>query len=68
MKSAKKTFITEVLFADWLSMQLIPRNDQLRHKTHCDEPIILLVDGYANSIVPPGVTCRVFGNKLAWVR
>jgi hypothetical protein len=49
MRSAKKMFITEVLFIDWLQTQFSPKCDQLYIKTHQDELVVLLVDEHASN-------------------
>jgi hypothetical protein len=54
MRTADKTFITEVLFIDWLQTQFIQKNYQLCQKANYDGPIILPLDGY-----PSHVTLRV---------
>jgi hypothetical protein len=34
VRSAEKTFITDVLFGDWPHARFIPKNDSLRIKAH----------------------------------
>jgi hypothetical protein len=42
MRTADKTFTTEVLFIDWLHTQFLLKNYQLRQKANYDGPIILM--------------------------
>jgi hypothetical protein len=52
MRSAEKTFMTEVLFIDRLQTLFIPKNNQLGIKAHYDGLIVLLIDGHAGHITP----------------
>jgi hypothetical protein len=58
MRTADKTFITEVLFIDWLETQFIPKNYQLRQKANHDGPIILLLAGQSCNSPRIGI-CRL---------
>jgi hypothetical protein len=64
MRSAEKTFITEIMFIDWLQTQFIPKNDQLRIKAHYDGSIVLLIDGHAVSVVLGKSAPQHFGVSL----
>jgi hypothetical protein len=52
IREASKTFITEVLFIDWLETQFIPRNENLRATSNYSGPLIVLVDGHASHVTP----------------
>jgi hypothetical protein len=48
--SAPRTFITEVLFIEWLDTIFLPRISELRRKFDCDGPSILIVDGHSTHV------------------
>jgi hypothetical protein len=50
IRTAPKSFMTELLFIDWLKTVFIPWNDNLRQKQQYAGPIILLLDGHASHI------------------
>jgi hypothetical protein len=52
IRSAPKTFITEVLFIDWLETIFLPRIAELRRKFAYDGPSILIIDGHATHGTP----------------
>jgi 4-hydroxybenzoate polyprenyltransferase len=52
IRNSAKTFITEVLFIDWLQTQFIPKTDELRRIIDYGGPIILLVDSHTSYITP----------------
>jgi hypothetical protein len=47
IRTAPKTFITEVLFIDWLKTMFLPRIEHLRAKAKYAGPVILLLDGHS---------------------
>jgi hypothetical protein len=67
MRSAEKTFMTEVLFIDWLQTQFIPKNDRMRIKVHSDGRLVLLIDGYASHI-PPRVVVHAGSQRIILIR
>jgi hypothetical protein len=52
IREAAKTFITEVLFMDWLQTQFIPRHEETRARRNHIRPVILAVDGQASHVTP----------------
>jgi hypothetical protein len=50
--NSAKTVMTEGLFIDWLQIQFIPKNKELRRKIDDDGPIILFVNGHTSHITP----------------
>jgi hypothetical protein len=52
IRSAPRTFITEVLFIDWFDTIFLPRISELRRKFDYDGPGILIVDGHSAHVTP----------------
>jgi hypothetical protein len=52
IRSARGTFITEVLFIDWLDTIFLPRISELRLKFDYDGPSILIVDRRSTHVTP----------------
>jgi hypothetical protein len=52
IRSALRTFITEVLFIDWLDIIFLPRISELRRKFDYDGLSILTVDGHSIHMIP----------------
>jgi hypothetical protein len=52
IRSAPRTFITEVLFIDWLETVFLPRIAELQRKLAYDGPVILLVYGHSTHVTP----------------
>jgi hypothetical protein len=52
IRSAPRTFITEVLFIDWLETIFLPRISELRRNFDYDGPSILIVDGHSTHVTP----------------
>jgi hypothetical protein len=50
IRSAPRTFITEILFSDWLDTIFLPRTSELRRKFDYDGPGILIVDGHSTHV------------------
>jgi hypothetical protein len=50
IRTAPKTFITEVLFIDWLKTMFLPRIEDLRAKAKYAGPVILLLDGHSTHL------------------
>jgi hypothetical protein len=47
IRSAPKTFITELLFINWLENVFLPRISKLRTKFTHGDPSLLVLDGYS---------------------
>jgi hypothetical protein len=52
IRSAPRTFITEVLFIDWLDTIFLPRISELLRKFDYDGPSILSVEGHSTHVTP----------------
>jgi hypothetical protein len=52
IRSASRTFITEVLFIDRLGAIFLPCISELRRKFDYDGPSILIVDGHSTHVTP----------------
>jgi hypothetical protein len=52
VRFAPRTFITEVLFINWLDTLFLPRISELRRKFDCDGPSILIVDEHSTHVTP----------------
>jgi hypothetical protein len=52
IQSAPRTFITEVLFIDWLDTIFLPRISEVRRKFDYDGPSILFVDTHSTHVTP----------------
>jgi hypothetical protein len=52
IQPAPRTFITEVLFVDWLDTLSLPRISELRRKFYDDGPSILVVEGHSKHVTP----------------
>jgi hypothetical protein len=52
IRSAPRTFITEVLFVDWLDTIFLPRISELRWKFNYDGLSILIVDRHSTRVTP----------------
>jgi hypothetical protein len=52
IRSAQRTFITEVLCVDWLDRIFLPHIAELRRKSDYDGPSILIVDEYSTHVTP----------------
>jgi hypothetical protein len=67
IRNTQKTFITEVLFLDWLQTQFIPKNEELRAEMKYKWSVSLLVDAVASHI-PPRVIAYAGSQKLVLVK
>jgi hypothetical protein len=56
IRSAPRTFITEVLFIDWLDTIFMPRISEFRRKFDSDGLNILIVDGHSTHGTPHVIT------------
>jgi hypothetical protein len=52
IRSAPRTFITEVLFIDWLETIFLPHISELRRTFDYDRPSIRIVDGHSTHVTP----------------
>jgi hypothetical protein len=52
IRTAPKTFLTEVLFIDVLQTVLLPWVEMGWQRTHCNGPVVLLLDGRATHFTP----------------
>jgi hypothetical protein len=52
MRTAPNTFITEVLFLDWLKSVFLPWTETRRQRRQYQGPIILLLDGHSTHVTP----------------
>jgi hypothetical protein len=52
IRTSAKTFMTEVLFVDWLQNLFLRRNEELRSKWNSQDPIVLRIDGHSTHIAP----------------
>jgi hypothetical protein len=67
VRTAHKTFITEVLFIDWLQNVFIPKVNHLRERAKSDGKVVLILDGHA-SHVTPRVIAFAGSQKLSLIR
>jgi hypothetical protein len=52
IRPAPRTFITEILFINWLDTILLPRISEVRRKFDHDGPSILIADGHSTHVTP----------------
>jgi hypothetical protein len=52
IKTAPKTFMTEVLFIEWLQTLFLPWVETRRQNMHSDSPLGLFLDGHATVSLP----------------
>ena len=52
IRNAPKTFMTEVLFIDWLETMFVPRMVYLRRKFDYQGPVLLVLDGHSTHVTP----------------
>jgi hypothetical protein len=67
VRTAQRTFITEVLFIDWLQNVFIPKVNHLRERAKYDGKVVLILDGHA-SHVTPRVIAFAGSQKLSLIR
>jgi hypothetical protein len=64
IRSAPRTFVTEVLFIDWLDTIFPPRIPELRRKFDYDGPSILIVDRHSTHVTPRVITLWAARNVI----
>jgi hypothetical protein len=52
IRSASRTFITEILFIDWLDTIFLPPISEFRRKFDYNGPNILIIDGHSTHVTP----------------
>jgi hypothetical protein len=56
IRPVPRTFITKLIFIDWLDTIFLPRISELRGKFDYDGPSILIIDGHSTHATPRVIT------------